>query len=111
MRSCSHIFARDSNSSATYKLKLTNGAIKDLQAEGGWSTMEMIQRVYTHSFEEDRKSIAQKFDDAFYSGAGFESKTNNPKVVKKTGELDDDQILSMIKSSPQLMEKLRTALA
>jgi len=102
------------HSSATYKLKLTNGAMKDLQREGGWSTTEMIAKVYTHSIEEDRKIIAQKFDEAFYGGAGFDeakktiSQNNQSTPVNNT--VDVDALVSLIQSNPQLAQALKSAM-
>jgi len=98
------------HSSATYKLKLTNGSMKDLQAEGRWSTMEMISKVYAHSFEEDRKSIAQKFDDAFYCGSGFDSKANNSNTDHNKTDVDVAELVSLIQKNPQLAQALRAVM-
>ena len=101
-------------SSATYKLKLTNGAMKDLQREGGWSTTEMIAKVYSHSIEEDRKGIAQKFDEAFYGEAGFDTtkkivpQTNKSAAINST--VDIDALVSLIQSNPQLAQALQSAM-
>ena len=107
------------HSSATYKLKLTNGAMKDLQHEGGWSTMEMISKIYAHSIEEDRKSIAQSFDEAFYGGSGFDGKKN--KAAEKalsdeqsnssdTPAADVNMLVSLLQSNPQLAQALQLAM-
>jgi integrase len=106
------------HSSATYKLKLTNGSMKDLQAEGGWSTIEMIAKVYAHSIEEDRKGIAHKFDDAFYGGAGFEAQGKNPREKKESPsataqstETDLAAIISFLKNNPLVAKELRASMA
>jgi hypothetical protein len=101
------------HSSATYKLKLTNGSMKDLQLEGGWSTTEMISKVYAHSIEEDRKSIAQKFDDAFYQGNGFnetkEITSLNNQSIPDNNTMDVETLVSLIQSNPQLIQALKSA--
>ena len=113
------------HSSTTYKLKLTNGAMKDLQHEGGWSTIDMITKVYAHSIEEDRKSIAQNFDEAFYGGIGFDNKKSrmNENVIpdNKTNfsdnfssenpytNLDINALVLLIQSNPQLAQALQSA--
>jgi integrase len=97
------------HSSATYKLKLTNGSMKDLQAEGGWSTTEMIARVYAHSIEEDRKSIAQKFDGAFYGGAGFDKNTQTEHLPNSS--MDVSALVAMVQANPQLAQALQMAMA
>ena len=108
------------HSSATYKLKLTNGAMKDLQHEGGWSTMDMIAKVYAHSIEEDRKSIAQSFDEAFYGGTGFDGNKNNAadKISSPTqaayshnnANVDINALVSLIQSNPELAQALQSAI-
>jgi len=45
----------------------------------------MITKVYAHSIEENRKSIAQKFGDAFYGEAGFDG-------VKKVAQKNNQSI-------------------
>ena len=105
------------HSSTTYKLKLTNGSMKDLQAEGGWATIDMIAKIYAHSIEEDRKSIAQKFDDAFYGEAGFDNKKNsissgskkNPTV--DNSNIDITALVTLIQSNPELAKALQSAMA
>jgi hypothetical protein len=107
------------HSSATYKLKLTNGAMKDLQTEGGWATIDMIAKVYAQSIEEDRKSIAQSFDKAFYGGAGFDGKKNNAaentsfhKEAKSSdnSNVDVNMLVSLIQANPQLAQALQLAM-
>jgi integrase len=96
------------HSSATYKLKLTNGSMKDLQKEGGWSTTEMISRVYAHSIEEDRNRIAQKFDGAFYGGAGFDGHNNQP--VATPADMDVTALVALLQANPSLAQALRSAM-
>ena len=99
--------------------------MKDLQHEGGWSTIDMITKVYAHSIEEDRKSIAQNFDEAFYGGIGFDNKKSrtNENVIpdNKTNfsdnfssenpytNLDINALVLLIQSNPQLAQALQSA--
>jgi integrase len=104
------------HSSATYKLKLGNVSMKDLQREGGWSTTEMIHEVYTHSIEEDRRGIAQKFDEAFYEGGGFDlSSKSSPQSDKPAAsvnnvKIDVEALVEMIQTNPQLAQALKLAM-
>jgi len=108
------------HSSATYKLKLTNGSMKDLQTEGGWTTIDMIAKIYSHSIEEDRKSIAQKFDAAFYGEAGFDSgkimKSEKVSLGNQTistidnFNIDIGALVSLIQSNPELARVLQSAM-
>ena len=103
------------HASATFKLKLTNGSMKDIQNEGGWSTVEMIAKVYARTYEEDRRSNAQKFDEAFYGSAGFDghngklSKTPPLETTSKNADLDIDAIISLIQTNPQIAQALLAA--
>lgn len=103
------------HSSATYKLKLANGSMKDLQKEGGWSTTEMIARVYAHSIEEDRVGLAQKFEGAFYGGAGFDGQEKKKPIEKPIPEasaaadMDVTTLIALLQANPQLAQALRSA--
>ena len=100
------------HSSATYKLKLPNVSLKDLQRDGGWSTMEMIHKVYTHSIEEDRKGVAQQFEEAFYGGAGFsEASPNNNEQANPNSETDAmtvEALVSFIQANPEMAKVLQS---
>ena len=76
-----------------------------------------LAKIYAHSIEEDRKSIAQKFDDAFYGEAGFEQKKDsissssqkNPTV--NNSNIDITTLVTLIQSNPELAKALQTAMA
>jgi integrase len=105
------------HASATFKLKLTNGSMKDIQNEGGWSTVEMIAKVYARTYEEDRKSNAQKFDEAFYGGLGYDGINDNPMkkpssdVAQINADLEVNALISLIQANPQIAQALRAAMA
>ena len=73
----------------------------------------MIAKVYAHSFDDDRKSIAQKFDDAFYGGSGFDQPKAIPKSDPATvaGNMDMSALVSLIQANPQLVHALQAAIA
>ena len=54
------------HASITYKLKLNGGDIKAIQGDSGHSQVKMVTDVYSHILDDDRKSNAQLFQDAFY---------------------------------------------
>lgn len=57
------------HSSITYKLKLNGGDMKSVQGDSGHSQLKMVADVYSHIIDEDRCMNAQRFEEAFYSGA------------------------------------------
>ena len=53
------------HSSITYKLKLNGGDIKAVQGDSGHAQVKMVTDVYSHILDEDRKTNAQLFEEAF----------------------------------------------
>lgn len=56
------------HSSITYKLKLNGGDIKSVQGDSGHAQAQMVTDQYSHILDDDRKSNAELFERAFYSG-------------------------------------------
>ena len=53
--------------STSLKLQYTNGDIKAVQGDTGHSQPNMVTQVYSHTFDENRKRIASKMEESFYS--------------------------------------------
>lgn len=77
------------HTSITYKLILTNGDIKSVQADSGHSHARMITEIYSHVIDEERAKNACLFENKFYA--------------KKRGGKNDN-----IESSNYLESLLRT---
>ena len=61
------------HSSITYKLKLNGGDVKSVQGDSGHAQAKMVTDQYSHILDEDRRTNAQRFEEAFYSGKGRSS--------------------------------------
>lgn len=73
------VFHSFRHSSITYKLKLNGGDIKAVQGDSGHSQVKMVTDVYSHILDDDRKTHAQLFQEAFYeTKAGDKEKTPYP---------------------------------
>ena len=66
------VFHSLSHSSITYKLKLNGGDVKSVQGDSGHAQAKMVTGQYSHILDEDRRSNAELFEQAFYSGHGAE---------------------------------------
>lgn len=58
------------HSSTSLKLKLSRGNIKAVQGDTGHSEARMVTDTYAHTFDADRKLIAQEMDSGFFSKVG-----------------------------------------
>ena len=56
------------HTSITYKLKLNGGDVKSVQGDSGHAQAKMVTDQYSHILDESRRTNAQLFEDAFYSG-------------------------------------------
>ena len=87
------------HSSTSLKLKLSKGNIKAVQGDTGHAEARMVTDTYAHSFDEDRKLIAQEMDSEFFRKA-----EESAEIV-----LDNDtieKIKLLIKQQPELISKL-----
>lgn len=55
------------HSSTSLKLKLSGGDIKTIQRDTGHSVSDMVTDVYSHIFDANRKHLAKKVNDQFFS--------------------------------------------
>ena len=60
------VFHSIRHTSAGLKLKLSNGDLKTVQAEGGWNSPDMVTRRYAHIVDEDRRKLAATMEESFY---------------------------------------------
>lgn len=66
------------HSSTSLKLKLSQGNIKAVQGDTGHAEAQMVTDTYAHSFDADRKLIAQEIDSGFFSKVGAEQEKSAP---------------------------------
>lgn len=98
------VFHSFRHSSITYKLKLTGGDVKAVQGDSGHAQAKMVSDVYSHILDDDRKTNAQLFDEAFYSNGGFQKK---PLPTGDTSECEDQELLQKIISNPEMASMLK----
>lgn len=93
------VFHSFRHSSITYKLKLTGGDVKAVQGDSGHAQAKMVSDVYSHIIDEDRRTNAQLFEDAFYSNAGFQKKPIADATPQITSEKD---LLAKLAANPEM---------
>ena len=83
--------------STSMKLWLSGGDIKAVQGDTGHSQARMVMGVYGHTFEENRKHMAEMMENSFFSPAQTKEK-NMPSVD------NDDMALiaALLKEKPEL---------
>ena len=99
------VFHSFRHSSITYKLKLNGGDIKAVQGDSGHSQVKMVTDVYSHILDDDRKSHAQLFQEAFYEANGGDNKDEAP------ADLPDGltpEVLAKILANPEMSALLST---
>lgn len=86
------------HSSTSLKLKLSRGNIKAVQGDTGHAEARMVTDTYAHSFDADRKLIAQEMDSGFFSKVGEEK--------NEAGEDLMAQLAALVRSNPALVKEL-----
>ena len=99
------------HSSITYKLKLNGGDIKAVQGDSGHAQVKMVTDVYSHILDEDRKTNAQLFEEAFYSGGGRDPVEEPPKPQAPdtaTQSSTDAEMLLKLLQNPDMASLIKT---
>ncbi len=86
--------------SISLMLKLSGGDVKSVQGNSGHSESRMVTDTYAHSFDTDRKLLAQEIDSGFFAKLGTESKTEEPDAELL------DKLKVLIRDNPQLVQAL-----
>lgn len=81
-------------------LKLSGGDIKTVQGNSGHAESRMVTDTYAHSFDADRKLLAQEIDTGFFAKLGAEQKTEEPDAALL------DKLKVLIRDNPQLVQAL-----
>ncbi len=92
------IFHELRHSSATYKLLESEGDIKLVQGDLGHATAQMTADTYAHTQDKRRRDLTDKIAQEFY--------VNDKQEQIK----DEDTLVQMLKSSPNMKKRLLQAL-
>ena len=85
----------------TVKLIISKGDVKSVQGETGHAQAKMVTDTYAHILDQNRRSMAKKFEKSFYNDDCDESISEN----------SIEQIIAQCLKNPQALEMLRTLLA
>ena len=80
--------------STSMKLQYSGGDIKAVQGDTGHAQASMVTQVYSHTFDENRRRVANLMENSFFS-----AKKEPLTVDEKSG-----QILSLLAQSPELAD-------
>ena len=87
--------------STSLKLIASQGDIKAVQGDTGHAQARMVTEVYAHTFDGNRREIADKMDDLFFSPAEAEEKSDPNQ---------SQQILDALNKKPELVQLLTALL-
>ena len=92
------------HSSTSVKLKISGGDIKAVQGDTGHSQSNMVTDVYSHIMNDDRKRLAKKVDEQFFS------QNNCSEQDKKTAESPQNEsmekLLQLLRQSPEMADSI-----
>lgn len=103
------------HSSTSLKLKLSGGDIKAVQGDTGHAQANMVTDVYSHIMNEDRRRLAEKVNDEFFSPQkraeppeNASEKAPEPPSAATAPPMDPStaQLIELCKSSPELADTL-----
>ncbi len=79
--------------STSMKLQVSGGDIKAVQGDTGHAQATMVTNVYAHTFDENRKRIAERMEASFFEAVVPEKKDSNP---------EEKQVLELLATNPEL---------
>ena len=83
--------------STSLKLQYSEGDIKAVQGDTGHAQASMVTQVYSHTFDENRRRVANRMETSFFSPA----QKPEPKKDEKS-----EQIITLLAQSPELADLL-----
>ena len=81
-------------------LKLSGGDVKSVQGNSGHAESRMVTDTYAHSFDTDRKLLAQEIDTGFFAKLGAGPKAEEPDAAFL------DKLKVLIRDNPQLVQAM-----
>ena len=92
------------HSSTSMKLKISGGDIKAVQGDTGHAQANMVTDVYSHIMNDDRKRLARKMNDQFFSPLHTEAKEKAADKPPMTESME--QLIQLLNRSPELADHL-----
>ena len=89
--------------STSLKLVASNGDIKAVQGDTGHSQARMVTDVYAHTFDGNRREIANKLDTLFFTSSDSKQKSEPESAAVK-------KLAAILEKKPELLQLL-TALS
>lgn len=88
------------HSSTGLKLKISGGDIKAVQGDTGHAVADMVTNVYSHIVDEDRKNLAKKVDEQFFS----QPQPQNEEKAPAQPSMDESmiQLMQLLRSTPNI---------
>ena len=83
--------------STSLKLEYSKGDIKAVQGDTGHAQASMVTQVYSHTFDENRRRVANRMERSFFSPA----QKPQPKRDEKS-----EQIITLLTQAPELADLL-----
>lgn len=104
------------HSSITYKLKLNGGDIKAVQGDSGHAQATMVTDQYSHILDDDRRTNAELFESAFYSGKVVAPEEDEAEAETPESEAQepaapagvDPELLMKLLTNPEMASLLKT---
>lgn len=75
------------------KLQVSGGDIKAVQGDTGHSQANMVTDVYAHTFDDNRKRIADRLETAFFEAQVPDKTEGNP---------EHQRVLEVLTTNPEL---------
>lgn len=98
------------HSSATYKLEMTNGDIKNVQGDTGHASAKVLTDIYSHIRDKKRAENAQIFNEVFYNQPDLRKQEKTESVQDEKNQITAEDILTAVKDSKELREQLKKLL-
>lgn len=89
------------HSSTSMKLKISGGDIKAVQGDTGHAQANMVTDIYSHIIDSDRKHLARKVNEQFFSLEMQKAAVSEPVMDESTQKL-----IQLLQSSPEQASKL-----
>ena len=101
------VFHSIRHTSAGVKLRLSNGDLKAVQGDGGWSTPDMVTKRYAHILDEDRRTLAAEMEKQFYQTAGnLDASKAQEQPADAAPAVDAAALVTLLTSNPELLTKV-----
>lgn len=98
------IFHEIRHSSTTYKLIVSEGDYKSVQADNGHSSADMTLDTYGHIQNQARLRLMHRLEEDFYTHMGI-AQTSLHQEKLETKKISAEEALKMVLENPQLLEK------